>query len=174
LSGAVTTATSANLTTEGALDWVHWGETPLNRKAGVTAQISNYTVVGTGGVPTYNNDPRALAWSDGTPTATSTANTRGIFISGTGNGFSLTVPASTTTQVLVVHVGGWNSGGTLTATLADGSAANFVSTTTAATGQYDENYTLTFTAGSITTLKVTWVMSSGAGNVTLNGAALSY
>ena len=43
-----------------------------------------------------------------------------------------------------------------------------------AAGQYDVNYTLTYTAGSTTTLSVVWVMSSGTGNVTLNSAALSY
>jgi hypothetical protein len=49
-----------------------------------------------------------------------------------------------------------------------------VSTTATANGQYDANYTLTYTAGSITTLTVTWVMSSGTGNVTIDAAALSY
>jgi hypothetical protein len=173
LTGAVTNATTtANLTTEGGLDWVHWGDTALNRKSGVTAQISTYSVVGAGTVANYANDPRGISWSDGAPTATVTGDIKGIYIPGAGNGFSLTVPASTTTRVLTVHVGGWNSGGTLTASLADGSAPNYVSTTTATNQtQYDENYTLTFTAGSTTTLTVTWVMSSGTGNVTLNGAA---
>jgi hypothetical protein len=175
LTGSQTGATTtANITTEGALDWVHWGDAALNRKSGVAAQLSTYSVVGAGTVYTYGNDPRGITWSDGTPTTTATGDTNGLYIYGTGNGFSLTAPASTTTRVLTVHVGGWNSGGTLTASLGDGSAANFVSTTATAGGQYDENYTLTYTAGSTTTLTVTWVMSSGTGNVTLNGSALSY
>jgi hypothetical protein len=175
LSGTQTSVTTtANITAEGALDWVHWGDGALNRKSGVTAQLSTYSVVGSGGVNTYANDPRGISWSDGTPTATVTADTNGVYIAGTGNGFSFTAPASTSTQVLTVHVGGYYSGGTLTASLGDGSAPDFVSTTTAASGQYDENYTLTYAAGSTTTLTVTWVMSSGTGNVTLDGAALSY
>src|SRR6202035_1196404 len=79
--------TTASVTAEGPTDWVHWGDASLNRKAGVTAQISNYSIVGSGGVQSYQNDPRALSWIDGTPAATGT-NHNGIFISLPGNGFS--------------------------------------------------------------------------------------
>ena len=174
LTGSLTRSTAAaNLTTEVTADWVHWGDGALNRKSGVTAQLSTYSVVGAGGVNSYDNDPRGISWSDGAPTATATADISGLYIGGTGNGFSFTAPASTTTQVLTIHVGGYNSGGTLTASLGDGSVANFVSTTATVSGQYDVNYTLTYTAGSTTTLTVEWVMSSGTGNVTINAAALS-
>jgi hypothetical protein len=174
LTGSLTRSTAAaNLTTEGTADWVHWGDGALNRKSGVIAQLSTYSVVGSGAVNTYGNDPRGISWSDGAPTATVTADTKGVYIAGTGKGFSFTAPASTTTQVLTVHVGGYNSGGTLTASLGDGSAPNFVNTTATAAGQYDANYTLTYTAGSTTTLTVKWVMSSGTGNVTIDAAALS-
>ena len=169
-------ATGANLTTEGSADWVHWGDGSVpgvNRKSGVTAQISGYTVVGSGAVSSYTNDPRPLSWSDGTPTASNSHDLKGVFISKVGNGFSITAPADTSSRTLTVHVGGWSSAGTLTAHLSDGSAANYVDTTAAATGQYDRNYTLTYNAASAgQTLTVTWVMASGAGNVTLNGAAL--
>jgi hypothetical protein len=165
--------TAANLTVEGASDWVHWGDATLNRKAGVAQQISTYSRFGSGNVSTYSPDLRLLNWTDGTPTASSTNNSAGLFISGVGNGFSLTAPADTTNRTLIVHVGGWNSGGTLTATLSDGSAANFVDTTANAAGQWDRNYTLTYRAGSAQqSLTVTWIMSSGTGNVTVGGAAL--
>jgi hypothetical protein len=177
LSGSGTSASTAvNLTTEGTADWVHWGDSSLNRKNGVTPQISNYTSVGTGTVLTYNNDPRPMSWTDGTPTASISNNTNGVYVTAIGNGFSITAPAGTATQILTVHVGGWNSGGTLTASLSDNSAANFVGTTTTASGSYDGNYTLTYRAGTAgQTLTVTWVMTSGGvnGNVTLNGAALA-
>ena len=66
------------------------------------------------------------------------------------------------------------SGATLTAHLSDSSAPDFVDTTSPASGNYDRNYTLTYSAGAPgQTLTVTWLMSAGAGNVTLNGAALS-
>ena len=73
-----------------------------------------------------------------------------------------------------MHVGGWDSGGTLTAHLSDGSATDFTASTANTSGQYDYNYTLTYNAASAgQTLTVTWKMSSGTGNVTLSGAALS-
>jgi hypothetical protein len=175
LQGTGTSATTAvSMTTEGTTDWIHWGETPLNRKAGGTPQLSSYTVVGTGTVINYFNDPRTVSWSNGQPTASSTSNRNGIYISGTGQGFSFTAPADTTLRTLVVHVGGYKSGGILTAHLSDGSASDFIDVTPLATGQFDRNYTLTYQATAAGTLTVTWKMNSGTsnGNVTLNAATL--
>jgi hypothetical protein len=165
--------TLVNLTSEGSTDWEHWGDASLNHKVGVTAQLSNYTVVGTQNVLAYSNDLRPISWSDGTPTASAASDTNGLYIQGLGQGFSFTAPADTTSRTLVVHVGGWKSGGTLTAHLSDGSAADFTDTTATASGQYDRNYTLTYSGASAgQTLTVTWKMSSGSGNVTLNAAAI--
>ena len=174
LSGIGTSsATTASLTSEGVKDWIHWGDSSLNRKAGVSALLSTYSVIGSGSVLTYSNDPRPLSWTDGTPTASNGGDTNGVFIWNTGNGFSITAPADTTTRTLTVHVGGWNSGGTLAAHLSDGSAPDFSDTTGTASGPYDRNYTLTYHAlSSGKTISVTWTMASGSGNVTINGAAL--
>jgi hypothetical protein len=166
----------ANLTTEGTSDWEHWGDSALIHKAGVTPQLSTYTVVGTGNVSTYATDQRPLKWSDGTPVASNNDDGNGVFISGIGQGFSFTAPAVATARTLVVHVGGWYSGGTLTAHLSDGSAADFTDTTVeVVNAQYDRNYMLTYSAASASqTLIVTWKMSSGPvyGNVTLSAAAI--
>ena len=167
-------AALVNLTAEGTSDWEHWGEASLNRKTGVPAQLSSYTAVGAGPVSSYANDPRPMNWSDGNPTLTSTGNQNGVYISGVGQGFSFTAPADTAARSLVVHVGGWFSGGTLTAHLSDGSAPDFVDATTTAAGQYDRNYTIAYHAGTAgQSLTVTWVMTSGTGNVTLSAAALA-
>ncbi len=174
LSGSGNSAsTTANLTAEGSADWVHWGDGALNRKNGVSALIGTYTEVGSGQVGSYSNDPRTLSWSDGTPTA-SASNSNGLDVFSLNNGFSFTVPADGNRRVLTVHLGGWLSGGTLTAHLSDQSAGDYVDTTAPASGQYDRNYTLTYSAASAgQTLTVSWVMTSGEGNMTLNGAALS-
>ena len=166
--------TAASLTTEGSSDWVHWGDGSLNRKANVTPQLSTYSVVGIGPVYAYNPDLRPLSWTDGTPTTSSTNNLNGLYINANGNGFSFTAPADTSIRTLIVHVGGWNSGGTLTAHLSDGSAADFTDINANTSGQYDRNYTLTYNAASAgQTLTITWAMNSGTGNVTLNAAAVS-
>jgi hypothetical protein len=177
LSGSGTSATAAaNLTAEGPSDWVHWGEASVNRKAGVTAKIAAYTVVGSGTVQTYNNDLRRLSWTDGSPLATGTNNANGIYISRAGSGFSITALADASARTLTLHLGGYQSGGMLTAHLSDGSAPDFIDVTPAASGQYDRNYTLVYNALSAgQTVTVKWVMVSGNGdgNVTLNGAALA-
>ena len=57
LAGAGTSSmTAANLTAEGTTDWIHWGDSSLNRKAGVSPLLSTYTVVGSGSVLTYSDD----------------------------------------------------------------------------------------------------------------------
>jgi len=176
---STTSQTSANLTALGSTDWIHWGDTTataVNRKTGVTAAFSNYTVVGTGTINTYTNDLRPLTWTDGTPTASETSDTSGVYSANgvVGNGFSFTVPAGTTAQKLSLFVGGWNSAGTLTATLSDGSAGPYTITTSNVATQYDENFTIVYQAASAgQTLTVSWVQAGGSGNVTLNGAALS-
>jgi hypothetical protein len=162
-----------NVTAEGGADWEHWGDASTNRKLGVTAQIEGYTTVGTGAVLRYANDPRPISWADGVPTLSSTSNQSGVYISGVGQGFSFTAPADTAVRSLTVHVGGWFSGGTLTAHLTDQSAPDFVDVTATSAGQYDRNYAITYQAGSAAqSLIVSWVMTSGTGNVTLNAAAL--
>ena len=175
LTGSGNSNTGAvDLTGEGAADWVHWGETTLIRKTGVAAQISTYSPIGTTTVGVYGNDPRSLNWSDGTPTASGTNNKRGVFISGLQSGYYITLPADITTRTLTLHVGGWNSGAALNVHLSDGSAPDFVDTVAPVSGQYDRNYTLTYSAASAgQVLMVTWTMVSGAGNVTLSGAALA-
>ena len=174
LSGSGNSVTTTfNLTSEGTADWVHWGDAALNRKAGVTPQISTYMVVGSGPVITYTNDPRALSWTDGTPTS-SGSNNSGVYINSLQNGFAFTAPADTNKRSLTVHVGGYMGGGTFTAHLSDGSAADYTDSTAVVNGQFDRNYTVTYIAASAgQTLTISWVITSGTGNVTLNGAALS-
>ena len=95
----------------------------------------------------YTNDRRTCTWSDGTPTA-SGSNKNGIYITGVGKGFQITAPADLTQRTLKVYVGGWISGGTLTASLSDGSAPDYVNSSFSGTGQYNAVYTLSYKAAS--------------------------
>ncbi len=170
MSGSVATSTVAvNLTTTGTADWAHWPG--YDHKATGGSQISNVTAVGAG-MSSYGNDPRALSWSDGTPNL-SGSSTNGLYITGAGKGFSITVPADMTTRTLKVYVGGWSSSGKLVAHLSDSSAADYVDATLSGGGQYDAVYTLTYSAGSAgKLLTVQWLEVAGYGNVTFQGAAL--
>jgi hypothetical protein len=136
-------------------------------------KLTNYTVVGSGSVYNYYNDPRSLNWNNGTPTANG-SNAAGIYISGIGNGFQVTAPADNQVRTLKVYVGGWNSGGTFTATLSDGSAPSYSNSSYAGSGQYNAVYTVTYNAASAgKLLTVKWVQGSGGGNVTLQAATLT-
>ena len=168
----VASSAAVNLTRVGTSDWAHW---PGNiRKASGAGQISNFATVGGNAVMTYTSDPRALSWSDGTPSA-SGSDANGLNVAGAGNGYQLTAPADTTTRTLTMYVGGVRSSGQLTAHLSDGSSVDFVNTATwsSNTGRYDGVYTLTYRAASAgQTLSVKWTLASGKGSVSLQGAAL--
>jgi hypothetical protein len=110
-----------NLTTQGQLDWVHWGlnaPTEVDRKSGVQPQISTYSLVGNGTVQRDSTNSGAYNWSDGTPTASLGGNQpSGIYVQGLNNGFTITIPASPTQRTLKVYVGVYHAKGKLTASL---------------------------------------------------------
>jgi hypothetical protein len=161
------------LSTEGATDWIHWTlEYPESRNSNAKA-ISNYSSVGEAQVHSYTDDPRPLAWSDGSIRPKADHDTSGVYTAGIGNGFSFQAPADRSVRTLTVHVGGWYSGGTFRAHLSDGSQPDWVDVTPVVNAQYDRNYQITYSAASAgQTLSVSWVTSSGTGNVTLNAASL--
>ncbi len=111
-----------NLTNEGTLDWIDWGiNTPqdVNRKANVQQQISNFTIIGSCTVQRdsyYSNSN--IEWFDGTPQPDLHHHRHGEYIlTGINNGFSLTVPASTTPRTLHIYVGAKLARGKFTASL---------------------------------------------------------
>lgn len=170
--------TPVNLTTIGTADWTKWGVSTnvaaLNRKSNGGTQISNYTKIGTGSITRYTDSTVAYSWSDGTPTTTRSNNLTGIYSSTVGTGFSITVPADRTTRTLNLYVGGWNSTCELTAVLSDGSAAN-VAKTQVHPNLADVNtvHSITYNAAAASqSLTVTWKMTAGSGECTLQAAAL--
>ncbi len=108
-----------NLTSEGTLDWKQWGlnqATDVNHKAGVTPKISDVILVGNGKVGDDQTNPINFTWSDGTPSQVN-GGTGAIYISGLTDGFSITVPATTTPRTLRLYVGANQAEGLFTASL---------------------------------------------------------
>ena len=179
LSGGVAVPTGDQvLSTLGPSDWAHWGvtsETSHTHKAAVTPLISFYTVVGGGEATRYTNHPIGFSWTGGTPTASATNSTTGVYVAGVNRGFRITVPADTSTRTLILYVGVFQSQGRLVAQLSDQSAPDYIDTsllnaTTATAGRY----TLSYRAASPgQTLTVTFTQMGTTGNVTLQAAALS-
>jgi hypothetical protein len=118
------TAADVNLTSEGSLDWAHWGlgsATGFNHKASGGGLVTIGTPTGTPG-PTGLSS-KNFVWSDGTPTA-ATSTQDGLVFANIGDGYTFTVPATPLkTRTLRLYVGWYKEGyGTVTATLSDGSA----------------------------------------------------
>ena len=180
VSGSMATpAGPVMLTTEGSADWGHWGLTAIgdfNHKAAVTPLLSTYTSVGTGTPSRYANNGIGFTWTDGTPAASATNSTTGVFVTGLNNGFRITAPADTNVRTLKIYVGAWRTQGQMVAHLSDGSAAdygdsslsNLAGVTTL--GVYTLNYR---SVGAGQTLTVTFTNKTSAGNVTLQAATLA-
>jgi hypothetical protein len=175
---------TVNLTTEGTLDWGHWGlNGPANfdHKSGVTQQISNMTRIGTNGTGYFLGSPTTSTWTDGTPTAS--GSTEGGIVTGElGSGYEITVPADTNVKTLRLYVGTWIGQGRMEAALSDGSAPVYVDTSLNSCGlaTFDGTYTIQFKAASAgQTLRIRYTLITdcdGAGpygNVTLKSATLT-
>jgi hypothetical protein len=177
---AATSPATVDLTTEGTLDWAHWGltsATSFNHKSGVTQQISNFTKIGSATVKRFPDNLSGYSWSDGIPTATATNTTAGIFIQGVGKGFQITAPADTNDKTLKLHVGVWMAQGRLEVSLSDGSAPSQIDTSVDDnTGARVRVYTISYraaTAGQQLIVKWTVLRTyHSAGNVTLQAATL--
>ena len=197
LTGSVTpdTGFNVNLTAEGVTDWSHWGLGGVkqdHKAVGGTAVglISDETQTNATGNGAYTDNFLGFTWSDGTPTASASNSTTGLY---EANGeFTFTVPAGTASQTLKVYVGGVTAGAALSAHLSDGSAPDYMdgdpsfanpitgTLSSAASGgfapdanHFDGVYTITFKAASAgQTLTITYGQTSGGGNVTLQAASL--
>lgn len=183
LSGAFGLPPGAvDLTTEGAVDWTHWGlatPTSFNRKYGVRPRLSDFTPLGPRSVQRYTNNYTAYAWTDGSPTPAEPGSRTGVFKTGFTNGFEFTVPADTTLRRLKVHVGLYGTRGTFQAWLSDSSAPAY--SNAALDDVYADRhavYTLDFRAASggqslIVRYRSTAAYDFDYGNVTLQAATLS-
>ena len=194
LNGSFSTIPSGtviDLSAAGPVDWVHWGlytDSSVDRKAGVTRQISNFKPVYNNGnsnayvfVYQFSDNPNGYSWSDGTPTSSITNTTTGVWAYGLpqlGTGFEISVPADTTVKTLKVYVGVFAAQGLLVTSLSDGSAASYSNSSLNTIRNTETGiYSFEFAADSPgQTLTIRWTLllfHSPSGNVTLQSAALT-
>lgn len=182
LSGAVASVPgTVDLTTEGRLDWAHWGfgtETSFDHKAGVNSLISDYSIVGYGPAYPYSDNPTGFSWSDGTPTAAAVSTPTGVYVVGLSNGFRLHCPADQSPKTLKVYVGAYGAGGRLGARFTELGTPVYTDSSINNIGNGPGAvYSLTFQsafAGSslVVTYTVEEMYDLGYGNVTLQAATL--
>jgi len=129
LSGALAMPPgSVNLSLEGRTDWAHWGLLNLmsfNHRASVTQKISSVTKIGDGLFKRLTDYAAGFTWTNGTPTASASGTTTGIYIEGVDQGFQITAPADTAPRRLKLFVGAYASRGRFSASLSDASAPDF-------------------------------------------------
>ncbi|MDB6018594.1 MAG: C-terminal target protein [Pedosphaera sp.] len=176
---ALPAGTNINLTDLGPVDWIHWGqftEFAYDRKVVTVGAIGDFTILGNP-IPADGPFQRSdlsggYSWRDGLQNSFVTNTTTGTYLIGRNNGFSITVPASPVTNILRVYIASLAGGGNFTATLSDGSAGPYSSTTA---NVVEGCYTITNAAGSSgNTLTVTWVGSGNSSMIVLQSAALSH
>jgi hypothetical protein len=168
-----------NLTSQGTLDWAHWGQTSttsFEHKAAVTQQISNFSLPNGGATGHYAVYPSGYSWSDGTPVASATSN-YGVYLTGQGHAFQITVPADNlAARTLRLYVGQYQVAARLTATLSDGSALPYTETFDTHLGASARYYTINYRAGipgQTLTVVYSLLTDNATGNIQLHAATLS-
>jgi len=177
-----------DLTSEGKVDWVHWGlhtDSSLHRKAGVAPLISDFVRQdasnGFSYIYQYADNYNGYSWSDGVSETAVTNTPTGVWAYGTptiGSGFLFTVPADTTLRRLKAYVGVFAGVGSIEISLSDTSAPPYINATlTNIRNGPGRVYAIDYAADSAgQSLTVRWILSSprqATANVTLQAAALS-
>ena len=174
INGMTETApANTNLTTEGVADWTKWEALQIDRKVGVTEQISDWTGFnGLTNATRQANLNASFSWSDGTPAASGNNVATGAKTFTRDQGFQITLPAGLGTRQLRLYVSGRSTTGRITASLSDGSAANFVEDISHS-GKQSNVVTISYKSSIPNqTLTVVWEKTGNGGWITLDAATL--
>jgi hypothetical protein len=174
-----------NLTTEGVLDWAHWGFANVasyDVKSPVAGQISTNTFIGPFYDPVNNlirrgGESSIFSWTDGTPTAAAFGDQSGIARSGNGLGSELTVPASAYEKVFNVYVMPRNVGAHMEAYLSDNSAPVFMDVTLKGPNYWGFRYSFRYSSpnpGAVLHVRFWQDDGYAAGFMSLYSASLAY
>lgn len=169
-----------SLSTEGTLDWVHWGfvngTSIENRKTNPVIKISNLSKIGDSEIHTYANNATQYTWTNGMLEGKTNS---GIFLGGNSHGFQFTIPADEKMRIFKVYVGVWNSKAKFEATLSDGTAPAYVNTELISTGQTEVDiinavYVIRYKASSAgKNLMVKFTQVEPRGNIELQATTLA-
>lgn len=149
-------AMDLDLSTEGSIDWAHWGYISSNsfddKSNGGTA-ISDLAATP---ALMFTGAPFTASWSGGTPHPTVSGTSTGVGVH-QGSAMTFTVAATTTPRTLRLYVGAQNATGRLDISLSDGSAAAQTKTLSSNSSTTNVRYTITFNAASANQmLNVSW------------------
>ena len=167
-----------DLSGEGRLDWVHWGEQStfsLERAAGGDFQI----LEGAPTAPRFRHafSPQRFSWSGGSPVERSDGTRTGIRTCDEGNGFTLSVPAARSERTLRLYVGALAARGRLDAqTVHRRRHRGRASWNNATTSLSTAVFVVTYRAPKDGTLNLSWIteesFDADCGGVALQAATL--
>jgi Tfp pilus assembly protein PilX len=169
-----------NLTTEGQFDWAEYGLDPFDDMKTGGGKISNYSQIGSTAAKTTTGQTM-FDWTNGAPTLSVNQTTSILYMTGVGNGFSITAPADTTVRTLRIYMGVWYGRAQVTATLSDGSTKAYSNTAIKTTGKsatpISGTYTFVYSASKankVLTVNVTLYSQTAkeTGEVFFEGASL--
>jgi hypothetical protein len=166
-----------DLSTEGSRDWVHWGEQStfsLERdKNGKFAILE-----GSPTAPRFRHglSPQKFSWQGGSPVDHSDGTPTGIRTCGKGNGFTLSVPATTSGRTLRLYLGVLGGRGRLDAKLSTGGGTTSATLEQRANSLLTSVFVVTYRAPKDGRLNLNWVtdtaFNSDCGGVALEAATL--
>jgi hypothetical protein len=172
-------AAVTDLSTDGTLDWVHFGfqgTTGINRKRSTAAPLILMSVLGAAFTGRSSAMFSQFVWSDGTPVM-SARNVQSAFeTTGATGGFQITVQGEPTQpRILKLFVGSAQGAARLTARFGELGAPVFTdSTLGAATAERNRLYTIIFQPPAQTrNLVLAWTIDGPMGNVRLQAVSLA-
>jgi hypothetical protein len=166
-----------NLSGEGRRDWVHWGEQgtfSLERAKDGDFQI----LEGAPTAPRLRHDlsPQRFRWQGGSPVDDSGGTSTGIRTCDTGNGFTLSAPATRSTRTLRLYVGAFAARGRLEATLSTGGGTEVAKLEQRDRAMATAVFEVTYRASKDGKLNLSWITEEtyggDCGGVALQAATL--
>ncbi len=174
-----------SLTTLGTLDWLHTSSDVINRKIG-SAKLIRVSNLSSYGMSSMNDSPVKYAWSDGSVTRVTLANSNGaVYNYKQGDdsakgavtedaGFLVTIPAANYTRTLTLAPGAWESTAEFSICVNGETEPVYTNTVTAGGSSVLKIYTITIQPGySLQIRQKMTNRTSSWGNVTVGGIALS-
>ncbi|AEV83773.1 hypothetical protein ACWT_2668 [Actinoplanes sp. SE50] len=168
---------TVDLSAEGTIDWVHWGEDgtySLERSSSGGFAI----LEGTPDAPRRRHtlSPQRYVWSGGTPAPKNAGATSGVRTCGTGNGFTLSAPATPDQRTLRLYLGVAGATGTLRLKLTTGGETYTSALTRKAATLATTRYTINYRSTGPGKISVEWITGKtfdpDCGGVALEAATL--
>lgn len=169
---------NVNLSAEGTIDWVHWGEQgtyTLERNANGGFAILEDTPGPSRRRHTLSTE--TFRWSGGRPLASAKGVTSGVRACDAGSGFTLSAPAGTRTSTLNLYVGMMAGRGSLEIRLSTGGKVVTDSWEQTGDSMATAFYTVSYTASGTGKISLKWITDESfdedCGGVALQAATLS-